>query len=83
MYPVYCFWVGNAVVQVPLSGCLYDMVTFGLIGDFKTLSYVGGGGYCALDSGTQRMNAATAAANAGGNWKNYTLGQLSRFQAAI
>jgi hypothetical protein len=47
------------------------MVTFGLIGDFKTLSYVGGSGYCAFAKGMDATNAATIAANAGGSWKNY------------
>lgn len=47
------------------------MVTFGLIGDFKTLSYVGGSGYCAFAKGMYAANTATAAANAGGSWKNY------------
>ena len=46
------------------------MVTFGLIGDFKTLSYVGGIGYCAFAKGMDATNAATVAANAGGSWKN-------------
>jgi hypothetical protein len=46
------------------------MVTLGLIGDFKTLSYVGGGGYCAFAKGMDVTNAATRAANAGGSWKN-------------
>lgn len=58
-------------MHVPLSGYLYDMVTFGLIGDFKTLSYVGGSGYCAFAKGIDVANTATAAANAGGSWKNY------------
>ena len=47
------------------------MVTFELIGDFKTLSYVGGSGYCAFAKGMDATNAATVAANAGGSWKNY------------
>jgi hypothetical protein len=47
------------------------MVTFELIGDFKTLSYVGGSGYCAFAKGMGATNTATAAANAGGSWKNY------------
>ena len=47
------------------------MVTFELIGDFKTLSYVGGNGYCAFAKGMDAANNATAAANAGGSWKNY------------
>lgn len=47
------------------------MVTFGLIDDFKTLSYVGGSGYCAFAKGMYAANTATAAANAGGSWKNY------------
>jgi hypothetical protein len=47
------------------------MVTFGLIGDFKTLSYVGGSGYCAFAKGMDVANTATATANAGGSWKNY------------
>jgi len=58
-------------VHVPLSGYLKDMVTLGLIGDFKTLSYVGGSGYCAFAKGMDAANTATAAANAGGSWKNY------------
>jgi len=47
------------------------MVTFGLMGDFKTLSYVGGGGYCAFAKGMDAAYTATAAAKAGGSWKNY------------
>lgn len=41
MYPVYCFCVGNAVMQVPASGCLKEIVTFGSIGDLSTASYSG------------------------------------------
>jgi len=47
------------------------MVTFGLIGDFKTLSYVGGSGYCAFAKGIDAANIATVAANAGGSWNDY------------
>lgn len=47
-------------------------MTLGLIGDFKTLSYMGGGGYCAFAKGSDIRNAAMAAASVGGSWKNYT-----------
>ena len=47
------------------------MVTFELIGEFKTLSYVGGSGYCAFAKGMDAASIATVAANAGGSWKNY------------
>lgn len=48
-------------------------MTLGLIGDFKTLSYMGGGGYCAFAKGSDTRNAAIAAASVGGSWKNYTM----------
>ncbi len=32
-YPVYCFWVGNAVVHVPAGGDLNRIVMLPLIGE--------------------------------------------------
>ena len=36
-YPVYCFWVGNAVVHVPAGGDLKRMVILALIGECKVV----------------------------------------------
>jgi hypothetical protein len=47
---VNCFWVLNAVVQVPAGGVLYAMVMFSLIGDLRMFEYSTGGGNCASTS---------------------------------
>lgn len=44
MYPLYCFCVGNTVLQVPASGCLYAMVILGLMGDMRISEYSAVGG---------------------------------------
>jgi hypothetical protein len=57
MYPVYCFCVVKAVVQVPLEGCLYATVTLGFTGEVRMLSYVAGRGYWACTIGKVAMKA--------------------------
>jgi len=65
---VYCFWVGKAVVQVPGSGDLYEMVMLGFIGDCSTLEYVTKGENWATEDPTRlRAHVKTI----GDSWKNY------------